>query len=255
MGHNQGFENEHIIINALNGQLVNALPIGLRKMMTFLFPQGGIGRIEVGKLNNEQKADIYIAFNNQRKYLSLKSGNHLSFHAEPVELFIGFLRTLGITNKTLKTLLFFHFGDRTLNGQGSIRFTSDELRRTHYSYFKDASIELSKPEVMKAIIHRTIIQGRFSNNYPIDGVYYGDPIGGKFISITYIKQMLLAKKYQRKNGTINLRSLTYQPKGRNLFRYPNAEPMRFVSVIKWRSFPQDIGFPPVIKRRNQTSST
>jgi hypothetical protein len=240
MGQNLGIENEHNILQTLQGKRDEELPAALKHMVNRLFGNGQSSPIFVSKLNMEQKADFTIQMGQVKKYVSIKSGDYLTFHSEPIETWIGFLRTLGVSSSTLKTLLFFQYGDRTLNGTGTMRYRAEAMRHDHQVHFDRASKELSQPHLMVPIIERAILKGRFADNHPIDAIYHGDENEGKTVLSHEIQAILLAKKYQRKNGTINLTRLTFQPKVRNLFYYPNAEAFRHVSVIKWRSFRQDI---------------
>ncbi len=149
------------------------------------------------------------------------------------------MRSVGVSEHILKTIVFFHYGDNTLTGTGKIRFTSQEMRRTMNKHFKLASKELSETKIMKKVIIRTIIKGRFNDNVEIDGIYHGTANDGFFLSQKLIYKILLSKKYVRYNGTINFKFLSYQPGCRNLSIIPGAEEKRQSSVIKWRSFLND----------------
>lgn len=149
------------------------------------------------------------------------------------------MRSVGVSERILKTIVFFHYGDNTLTGTGKIRFTSQEMRRTMNKHFKLASKELSETKIMKKVIIRTIIKGRFNDNVEIDGIYHGTANDGFFLSQKLIYKILLSKKYVRYNGTINFKFLSYQPGCRNLSIIPGAEEKRQSSVIKWRSFLND----------------
>lgn len=239
MGANNGHTNEYEISDALNGKRVNQLPKHLSKWLIKL----GFGEEEllyVKKLNNEQKADICIKSAKMTQYISIKSGSSNSFHSEPIDIFIPFLRSLGISETTLKTIVLYHYGDNTFDGTGPTRFTSAELRRVYPDKFKRASEELSQTVILKAIITRCITKGRFPTNHMIDGIYHGTFEQGLFVPTKAIYQILLRKKYRRKNGTINIGMLTYQPGSRNLWGIPGSEQKRSQSEIKWRSFAYDI---------------
>jgi len=239
MGANNGHNNEYEIIEALNGKSVNQLPKHFSKWLIELgFANEDI--LNVKKLNNEQKADICIKSASNTKYISIKSGSSNSFHSEPINIFIPYLRSLGISENTLKTIVLYHYGDNTYDGTGPTRFTSAELRRVYPQKFKLASEELSKTSIIKAIITRCITKGRFPTNYVIDGIYHGTVDQGFFVSTKAIYQILLRKKYGRKNGTINIGMLTYQPGSRNLWGIPGSEQKRSQSEIKWRSFTYDV---------------
>jgi len=238
MGINDGHANEQEIIELLNGKRISDLAPHFKKWLTTLFLKCN-DYLEVKKLNNEQKADIAISRGDQSRYISIKSGDSNSFHSESIRTFIPFLRGLGVSESTLKVIAFFHFGDNTLTGLGPTRFTSAELRRVHAKAFKSASEELSQPQLMKEIINRVIIQGRYGVNYPIDGIYHGTIKDGFFLSTKQIYRILLRKSHQRKNGTINIGMLTYQPGSRNLWGIPGSEQKREQSEIRWRSFLKD----------------
>lgn len=239
MGANQGHTNEYEIIEALNGKCVDQLPKHFSQWLIKLgFANEDI--LNVKKLNNEQKADICIKSTSITKYISIKSGSSNSFHSEPINIFIPYLRSLGISENTLKTIVLYHYGDNTYDGTGPTRFTSAELRRVYPQKFKLANEELSQTSIIKAIITRCITKGRFPTNYVIDGIYHGTVEQGIFVSTKAIYQILLRKKYRRKNGTINIGMLTYQPGSRNLWGIPGSEQKRSQSEIKWRSFSYDV---------------
>lgn len=238
MGTNNGHENEQEIIELLSGKRISDLAPHFKQWLIKLFPNCN-AYLKVKKLNNEQKADIEILCGNEKRYISIKSGDSNSFHSENIKTFIPFIRSLGVSESTLKTIVFFHYGDNTFTGLGPTRFTSKELRRVHARAFNSASRELSQPLFMKEIVNRVIIKGRYETNYPIDGIYHGTIGDGFFLSTKQINRILLRKSHQRKNGTINIGMLTYQPGSRNLWGIPGSEQKREQSEIRWRSFLKD----------------
>jgi len=245
---NKGHANEVEMISLIHGKYLENLPHNTQSWMKQLFGRDH-GFVTAIKLNNEQKADILITLDGVKKYLSIKSGESNSFHAEQIKTFIPFLRNIGVSNKTLKTIVYYHYGDLTLNGTGPTRFSSAQLRMYHQDYFKQASEELSQAHLLKPIIERTIMQGRYDTNYQIDGVYYGTPEAGYFLHSKDILNILTRKSYRRKNGTINISMLTYQPGSRNLYRVSGGDIKREQSVIKWRSFKDDV---MELKKRTKT---
>ena len=63
-----------------------------------------------GLCHRISKGDVYLQINNEIKYLSIKSGNTDSMHFESIVSFILFFRKLGVSEKTQKILLLFHYG-------------------------------------------------------------------------------------------------------------------------------------------------
>ncbi len=230
MGANKGHANEYEIINAMNGKKISELPRHFSKWLFLLFNNVST-LLEVKKLNNEQKADILIKGGECKRYISIKSGDSNSFHSEPISSFIPFLRSLGVSEITLRTIVFFHFGDNTFDGTGKTRFTSKELRRVSPERYKKASIEFSDQNIIKEVIERCVTKGRFRSNHTIDGIYHGTVNQRIFLSFDAIHKTLLRTSNRRKNGTINIGMLTYQPGSRNLWGIPGSEIKRTQSEI------------------------
>ena len=233
-----GYQNERDIVTRLNNQLIKDLPAHFQHWLRILFIDHS-SPLKVIKLNNEQKADIAIRCGSKTIYVSIKSGEGNSFHSEQIHTFIPFLRSIGVSESTLKTMVFFHYGDNTLNGTGRTRFTSAELRRKHSKYFNKASKELSNYHVIRHLISRCVVKGRYPNNFSIDGIYHGTINDGFFLPIDMIYKILLCNSNIRKNGTINMKMLTYQPGSRNLWGIPGTEQKRHNCEVKWRSFTKD----------------
>ena len=61
--------------------------------------------------NRYSKPDIYVSVGSSITYLSLKDGRSDSLHFESVKGIVLFLRSLGVSAKTQKTILLFHYGD------------------------------------------------------------------------------------------------------------------------------------------------
>ena len=238
MSANLGHQNESDIIAVLNGTNIAKLPRHFREFIERLFGTDQ-GVLDVHKPNNEQKGDIGITLKGVTKYISIKSGDSNSFHSEHISTFIPFLRSIGINETTLKTIVLFHYGDNTLNGTGPIRFSSQQLRRFYHDRFERASLELSQPSKLAPIIDRCVTRGRFPSNQLIAGIYHGTIASGFFIATNQINQILLRTTHRRKNGTINMGMLTYQPGSRNLWGIPGSEQKREQSEIRWRSFIKD----------------
>ena len=95
-----------------------------------------------------EKPDLILTLNGEIKFISVKSGRSVSAHEESLTSIIPFLRSLGVNDHILKTIVYFHYGDGTLDGTGLSRFTSNDLRRVMNSYFLEASHYLSKKEIV-----------------------------------------------------------------------------------------------------------
>ena len=125
---NRGIKIEYELVNVFNNRKYGDLNEFHQSIVKRIFPNIiESDLIFSGICNRYSKPDIYIEVSNVRKYISVKSGRSDSMHFESIKDFIIFLRKFGISIQTQKTILFFHYGEGTLDGTGNTRIGVEEL--------------------------------------------------------------------------------------------------------------------------------
>lgn len=236
---NSGLENEKEIIAALDGKSVASLNPSLKALVESLFPLAS-GTISCSKGLAHEKPDLVISLGSEIRYVSVKSGHAVSVHEESLTTLIPFFRSLEIPNHILKTLVYFHYGDGTLDGTGPTRFTSENLRHLFKSYFHEASSYLTNRRFISPFFERFVFRGIETNGHEVDALYYGGVEKGISATRKEIYKSLYNHPY-RHTGTINLGPLTYQPAVRNFYGYGEEEKRRNEAEIKWRGIGYDLG--------------
>mgnify|MGYP001405800154 CR=1 FL=1 len=236
---NSGLENEKALIAALDGKNIASLTKPLRELANSLFPNSdGVLRCKKGFVH--EKPDLVLTLGSLDRFVSVKSGRSISVHEESLLTLIPFFRSLGIPEHILKTLVYFHYGDGTLDGTGPTRFTSNDLRRVCNGYFKEAAKTLTDRRYMIPFFERFVFRGIDPDGREVDAVYYGNPDRGVYASRQEIIDSVIKNPY-RHTGTINLGPLTYQPAVRNFYGYGEEEKRRNEAEIKWRGLAFDLG--------------
>ena len=88
-----GFENEKIIANALNGKHFSAVNPLFNEMLCKLYGNLKDDDLIEAKVNyGLKKYDLVIKIKNEIKRISVKKGVNNSVHAEPIEKFIIFFK-------------------------------------------------------------------------------------------------------------------------------------------------------------------
>jgi hypothetical protein len=236
---NNGIANEELIRSELDGKEVAALKGPLKELVHFLYPQQN-GLLSCKKAFLHEKTDLILSLKGEPRHLSIKSGKAVSVHEESLTTIIPFFRSLEIPEHILKTIVYFHYGDGTLDGSGPTRFTSNDLRRVANRYFKEASAALSERRLMEPFLERFVFRGLDPNGHEVDALYYGDTKKGVFASREEILSSFFYFPF-RHTGTINLGPLTYQPAVRNFYGYGEEEKRRNEAEIKWRGLYYDLG--------------
>ena len=88
-----GFLNEEMIANYLNGKLFSQLNWNMKKFISYMFPD--ISESDIIESNTvwwSNKSDIYVCVRNKKYNISIKEWSGNSVHQEPVEEFISFLQ-------------------------------------------------------------------------------------------------------------------------------------------------------------------
>ena len=62
----------------------------------------------------------FIEYKGNRKYISLKSGKADEIAQEGIKNFVLYLRKCGLSKRSQKTILLYHFGDGTNDGSGNL---------------------------------------------------------------------------------------------------------------------------------------
>lgn len=229
---NQGFKNENDICNYLNGKKFAEYNDFWKAILNKIFVQNDDSNIFICRIIGKGcKTDIEIVKNREIKRISVKSGDQVSMHAEHLNTFIPFLRSLKISERTLKILLLYHFGDGTLDGSGTTRLDAAEMKAKWSKLLKEANRELSLPANVSAIAYRCIIKGKLDNRKEIDYLYYGNVNNGELISKESIMSLVVQKRCLFLI-TPHFGPLIYQPLHRNLRSNVNQK-YRYFMQIKW----------------------
>ena len=113
---NHGYRKEDEMKTFLNNKVVSTLSPNLREFVINLF-----GVVDPNKVVycedgvDFTKPDFVLSYLNKKRYVSMKSGRADICHTEMANTFIPFLRSIGVSEETLRTILLHHYGDGTVN--------------------------------------------------------------------------------------------------------------------------------------------
>lgn len=143
-----GFNNEHDIVENLNGKKISELNSNLKKFINSICLENSMDVSKIDRIvstiesNSNLKQDFYIKLGNKTFGISCKMGTGNSVHQERISDFNEFIsRTLKASKDICDEFSFFIWADGTLDGTGSTekdsegniisRFTSSEYKRKY----------------------------------------------------------------------------------------------------------------------------
>ena len=191
---NQGFENEKLIAEALNKKLYSQINPNLQTMIKSMFGYRSLfTHIKCVQSKPLFKPDIEITYKGMTKYVSVKMGHANMVHGEDIKTFILFLRSIGVSKETQKTILLFHYGDGTMDGSGKKRLNQADTFQWLRTRIKEANDELNNNyEIIEKVMNRVMYQGIDPLAHAVDYIYFGTPEYGVTVSkkqiTTYVKR-------------------------------------------------------------------
>lgn len=214
-----GLKNEENIINYLNKKRIGDLNNKWKKHILKMFPFAKENDLVLAKHfpNYNAKPDIAIKIRYSIKYVSIKTGKIPSMHQESYYSFMRFLRKLGVSERTISIIRFFHYGDSKKLHTNGKPLSFKEMKEKYSDYFLQASKELDTEKIISAVVDRSVIRGTSYKNTAIDYLYYGDLEHGNLIDCEEIYEIVLAYRMHGKSP-IHFGGLNYMPNARSLKR-------------------------------------
>ena len=107
-----GFNNETMIVNALNNHLFKDLSPNWKRHVKRMFKDiDDNDHIKAYYYEfKDAEPDIVISVKKRKILLSIKSGHAPTMHQEPVKTFYDFLRSVDVPERIIKIISFYHYG-------------------------------------------------------------------------------------------------------------------------------------------------
>ncbi|MCR4879596.1 MAG: hypothetical protein K5906_01395 [Bacilli bacterium] len=148
--------------------------------------------IKCSRLDNKMKPDLIFTINDVSHYLSMKTGSNGIVHQEKIDYFVEHLREIGISEKTVETILLYHYGDLTLDGTGPERYTFRRICFMLDERIQAANKELNtNRDFVVHMVNRFLFKGREKENIVAEFIYHGDEDFGVIVTR---KQVLMHVK-------------------------------------------------------------
>lgn len=243
MANNHGRLNEDELMINLNEKKVSELNPNLRYLVSELFGALDINEvIKCTQPNDYIKPDLIIEYKGIKKGLSVKSGANEFVHREYIGTFIEFLKGLGISQRTLNTILLFQYGDDTIDGTGKKRMPFEVIRYRYQSRIKEANAELNKNnELIFRVVERTVFDGIGDNKEKADAIYHGDVYEGTVITRYQVQKHIMRKDWD-KYDHLHIGPLFIGPHARYVDTKIINENSRNRVNVKWNKLIQDIKY-------------
>lgn len=166
----------------------------------------------------------------------------MHLHDEQIKTVILFLRELGLSTFGQKLLLYYQYGDGTLDGSGEKRKNYYET----YDWLKNGIKEFNEEinlnhQWVEKIVDRVMFQGVDKNAPKADYIYQGDLTYGTAISREQVLTHLKRKTYDYYEN-LHIGPLMVRPHARYSRGKIKNEKLRNRIVFYWPNFPEDVRY-------------
>ncbi len=250
---NYGLLVEKEMIEALNKKRYMNLSPNLK---TFIRDMFGVvkplEKIKCAKCEEYIKPDIVVSIKNRKRYVSIKSGKASTMHCELICTVVPYFRSIGISEKNLKTLCLYQFGDGTYDGSGKYRLDYHETFRWLADKIRVFNDEVNENmEIVLKIVKKFLFQGVKNDTPMVDYIYAGDIDFGCAVSRTQINTHLKIKSYCFYEN-IHIGPLLIRPHAKYAHAKIRSEYSHQRVDFYWPKFEEDVKY--IYKRYNNPDS-
>ncbi len=233
-----GFDNETLIVEALNGKVFSELSSNMQKLISSLYPIIQVDDLIMAKkLGTVFKSDIEVVIKNNSFYISVKKGSGNSVHQEPISEFINYIKAELLADYYIcQEIENFIWGDGTSDGSGRVndRLSAREIKKLHPK--RVATMQEFFDRNCAVLLKRFLEIGS-TGNKPAEFIYYGDLENGYLVPIKKAIDYLC--KHPLKNNP-HVGGLSFQAWNRNINGGDKSENKRGQIQLKWGNLASDI---------------
>lgn len=233
-----GFDNETLIVEALNSRRFKELSSNMQKLVSSLSKDiKAESIIKAQKLGTVFKSDIEIIIDGHSYYISVKKGSGNSVHQEPISEFIKFIKDEFSADYIIcQEIEHYIWGDGTSDGSGKVcdRLNAKELKELFPE--KVATMQEFFDKHCNTLIKRFLETGS-TGNKPAEFIYYGDVTHGLLVPIRKAINYLCTNPLA---NTPHVGGLSFQAWNRNINGGEKSENKRGQIQLKWGNLASDI---------------
>lgn len=176
---NDGLQNEINIVEAYNGKHIEELTKNQKEIVEVIGDFDDDALIKAKKIKGTFKPDIEFEIENSTSMISVKKGTSNSIHQENVSTFLDYCTEyLDMSDLEKNSLLYFLYGDGTLDGTGDIsdRLSGNEVKKVYAEQIAIVNNFFSNH--VYDLAERFLVTGRYGkdNFYKADYLYHGDEV-------------------------------------------------------------------------------
>ena len=225
---------------AFKGKRVDELTPNQKALVAFLFPDVKPDSVIGCDLcADNEKPDFFLEIGGERHFISLKGGRTDEIHVENIKSLVLYLRALGVSKETQKTILLYHYGDGTMDGTGKQRWSARQLAIDFRQRLDAANIELNAKPILRACLKRFLFVGADTSRNHADVIAYGDPTYFIYASRDEVFDVVMRKDYQHIQ-TLHIGPMIVRPWIRNLSRRQESEWKRCYAQVRYANLMGDI---------------
>ena len=242
MSSNYGYQNEIDFVEHFDGKYFYELDDHSQCFLKDLFGNtiDNENIIHAWKNKSNQKADMFIKYNNCIRSISLKCGKSNSVHCESIQDFRKYLFMLGIPYDVVTKYIDYHYGYiKDIFGKidFSKQLTADEYKVLYQDDIDQFNKYVNKTRIIIDMIGRFLIRGR-NSEYDIDVLVSGRIDDYVWITKDDLYDLILSKRNINYSSP-HIACMTIGPKKRCISGDKNIKD-RYLICVRWNGIREDI---------------
>ena len=232
---NPGIRKEAEIVFLLNGKKFKEITSNnWRFHLSNMFGHIGDDEMIIARqIEGSQKPDFFIEIAGERHYVSMKTSDNSCVHQEMIDSFTNYLMENSMSERTIETILLYHYGDGTTDGTDEKRMEISELKSWLKLRIEEANRELNRYfSFINDFMERALFNGSHKEYEKADYIYFGDAVFGMMIPKRKVMFHLRHMRWGYMEA-LHIGPLTIRPHARYIGTAVTREISRKKVDVKW----------------------
>lgn len=215
----------------INGKTYGELDSNYQLLVDALFDNTDLDSIFECFIIYSEQANLKLVYKGTEKYLIFRTQDETIMRFEDVDSITDKLVELGIEKNTANFMKFFHYGDNTMDGKGTKRMSTDEIKFKYHNEIAFYNRLINEDEKLGSYVEYLLFTDPKNDNYLIDMIVYTDGNYQVFATREEVISFVLENKSMYLKN-IHFGCLSFQPFYRKV-NIDDKEEKRDLTCIRW----------------------
>ena len=219
------------IINSLNNKRYFELSQHFKGFISYIYPNIKDDDLIICNKKKGSKIDFQIEVNQVCKNVSVKNGDIIYVYKDRIMNLVLFLLSIKVSKECIMAMLYYHYGDGTIDGSGSsINSFSGLLCEDYKKEIEIVNNEFKNKELLGKVIDYLLINEKSGNK--VDYFYYGDERSASYANSSIVRENIINEDNNYPHKFMRIGVMNFHPLKRSYSYLDSNLSYKHICVLK-----------------------